>query len=281
MSAVPFDDRYTEQNYLSSIQKDFTRRALTYNNGPNGKMHREMVAELLETHPPSYPLLDIACGTGLVAEHLAREGDGVTGLDLTEGMLEKARLLNPKGTFIQGRAEHLPFDDAAFQSVYCCSAMAYFTDIPGAVREAYRVLKRGGHFAYQAVSLDSYILGVVLEKSLWETVGETEGAKIFRLPHGPTNDEAANEKLMRDAGFENVKVVKYVRNDKVSVEQIDRFWGGVVKDNGILKRVTVMEAGLLEKVRQKWVDKMEVLRGADNFVNDRVTSWLVYGVKPR
>jgi len=41
--------------------------------------------------PPGRRMLDLACGTGTVALHFAKQGWQVTGIDLSEAMLEKAR----------------------------------------------------------------------------------------------------------------------------------------------------------------------------------------------
>lgn len=59
--------------------------------------------------------LDVACGTGFLTQHLRGE---VTGLDQSERMLAIARERVPNGTFIQGDALTLPFDDRAFDRLF-------------------------------------------------------------------------------------------------------------------------------------------------------------------
>jgi ubiquinone/menaquinone biosynthesis C-methylase UbiE len=66
-------------------------------------------------------LLDVACGTGVVAVTAARLGASVTGLDLTPELLavarDNARTAGVDVDFHEGDCERLPFDDATFDVV--------------------------------------------------------------------------------------------------------------------------------------------------------------------
>src|ERR1700732_3873733 len=66
-------------------------------------------------------VLDVACGTGVVAITAARLGARVTGLDLTPELLERAhensRAANVEIDWHEGDVEKLPFDDTAFDVV--------------------------------------------------------------------------------------------------------------------------------------------------------------------
>src|SRR4051812_26458533 len=66
-------------------------------------------------------VLDVACGTGVVAVTCARRGAKVTGLDLTPELLETARenaqLAGVEIDFREGDAEQLPFPDSTFDAV--------------------------------------------------------------------------------------------------------------------------------------------------------------------
>jgi ubiquinone/menaquinone biosynthesis C-methylase UbiE len=63
---------------------------------------------------PAKKTLDVACGTGFLTRHLRGE---ITGLDQSKGMLAIARERVPAGTFVQGDALALPFEDRAFERV--------------------------------------------------------------------------------------------------------------------------------------------------------------------
>ena len=95
---------------------------------------------------PGDRILDVAIGTGLVAR-AARDilggGDGVTGVDLSMGMLVEARK-NPPITLVQGVAERLPVADACMDFVTMGYALRHVTDFESTFREYLRVLKPGG-----------------------------------------------------------------------------------------------------------------------------------------
>ncbi|GEL16751.1 class I SAM-dependent methyltransferase [Pseudonocardia asaccharolytica] len=95
---------------------------------------------------PGQRILDVACGTGIVARLAAdRAGDGaVTGLDLNPAMLDVARRVRPGITWCQGDAVELPFPDGSFDAVLCQMALMFVPDPERAVAEMVRVAAPGG-----------------------------------------------------------------------------------------------------------------------------------------
>mgnify|MGYP001544983605 CR=1 FL=1 len=91
-------------------------------------------------------VLDVACGTGLVAVAAAKvlgTAENITCLDPSEGMLAVARTkLNAR--FVPGRAEALPFPDNSFDFLTMGYALRHVTDLDTTFREYRRVLKPGG-----------------------------------------------------------------------------------------------------------------------------------------
>src|SRR5680860_934476 len=76
-------------------------------------------------------LLDVACGTGIVARTAADlvAPDGtIVGVDLNEALLNVARRVRPGIDFRQGRADNLPFPDESFNTVLCQMALMFFPD---------------------------------------------------------------------------------------------------------------------------------------------------------
>lgn len=99
---------------------------------------------------PGDAVLDVACGTGVVAREAADRLAGrgrVVGLDLNEGMLAVARGLRPDIEWRQGDAAKLPFPDASFDAVLCQASLMFFPDRASAVREMERVVTTGGKVA--------------------------------------------------------------------------------------------------------------------------------------
>jgi ubiquinone/menaquinone biosynthesis C-methylase UbiE len=101
---------------------------------------------------PGQAVLDVACGTGVVARQAADRMGGrgkVVGLDLNQGMLAVARRLRPDIEWRQGDAAELPFDAGSFDVVLCQSALMFFPDRARALREMARVAADGGTVAVQ------------------------------------------------------------------------------------------------------------------------------------
>ncbi|MGH2374096.1 MAG: class I SAM-dependent methyltransferase [bacterium] len=101
---------------------------------------------------PGQSVLDVACGTGVVARAAADRMGGkgkVVGLDLNEGMLAVARRLRPDIEWRQGDAAQLPFPDGSFNAVLCQSALMFFPDPAQALREMARVVTANGTVAVQ------------------------------------------------------------------------------------------------------------------------------------
>jgi SAM-dependent methyltransferase len=97
-------------------------------------------------------VLDVACGTGVVAITAARQGAKVTGLDLTPPLLERARensrLANVEIEWHEGDAEELPFTDAMFDVVLSQFGHMFAPRPDVAIAEMLRVLKPGGTLAF-------------------------------------------------------------------------------------------------------------------------------------
>lgn len=101
---------------------------------------------------PGHAVLDVACGTGVVARETADRlgGNGtVVGVDLNDAMLTVARRLRPDIEWRQGDVSKLPFDDVSFDAVLCQASLMFFPDRAQALREMARVTVDGGIVAVQ------------------------------------------------------------------------------------------------------------------------------------
>ena len=154
---------------------------------------------------PGERVLDVACGTGVVAR-LARErqhGDGqVVGVDVSPQMLAVARANAPQIDWREGSAEALPLDAAErFDLVLCQQGLQFFPDRPAAAREWKRALRRGGRLA------------VAVWRSLEQTPFFRDLYRVAERRLGPFvdrrhafGDPAALERLLVEAGLEDVRV---------------------------------------------------------------------------
>lgn len=97
-------------------------------------------------------VLDVACGTGVVAVTAARIGAQVTALDLTPELLERARenarIAEVSIEYHEGDAEKLPFPNASFDAVLSQFGHIFAPRAELALSEMLRVLKPGGTIAF-------------------------------------------------------------------------------------------------------------------------------------
>ena len=114
---------------------------------------------------PRATVLDVATGTGAVArELLAQKRCTVVGLDQSPEMLAEARRRLPVSvTLIEGRAEELPFPDAAFDALTFTYLLRYVDDPAPVLRELARVVRPGGTIAG---------LEFALPRGLWRPLWE-------------------------------------------------------------------------------------------------------------
>jgi demethylmenaquinone methyltransferase/2-methoxy-6-polyprenyl-1,4-benzoquinol methylase len=121
--------------------------------GQDPRWRRAMVAAVCAG--PADRVLDVATGTGLVAERLVRRyGCSVVGLDQSEEMLARARaklatrpVVAGRIELVRGEAERLPFGDGEFDALTFTYLLRYVDDVGSTLRELARVVRPGGRMA--------------------------------------------------------------------------------------------------------------------------------------
>ncbi|HEY8593251.1 MAG TPA: class I SAM-dependent methyltransferase [Sphingomicrobium sp.] len=138
---------------VGQVFSSVARRYDVMNDLMSGGMHRLWKDRFVNRVKPraGEQILDMAGGTGDVAFRMARRGAEVTVSDINADMLEvgkqRGRQRGLSGVHWQvENAESLTFDDAAFDAYTIVFGIRNVTDIPAALKEAHRVLKRGGRF---------------------------------------------------------------------------------------------------------------------------------------
>ena len=94
-------------------------------------------------------VLDLGCGGGFLANHLAAHGHEVTGLDTIAANLAVARARDATGRvrYVQGDALALPFADEEFDRVVAAEVLEHIPADTAAIDELVRVLRPGGTIA--------------------------------------------------------------------------------------------------------------------------------------
>lgn len=99
---------------------------------------------------PGSLLLDLACGAGLLAPHVAAKGHRHVGLDLSATALPQARAHGVVP--VRGDVQRLPFADAVADVVVAGEVLEHVTDLPATVAEACRVLRPGGTLVVDTIA---------------------------------------------------------------------------------------------------------------------------------
>jgi SAM-dependent methyltransferase len=132
------------------------RQARMWGNGPYQRItetvtdiHQIVVERLAPQVSDRW--LDLACGTGAVAERACAAGSRVTGLDLAPVLIEtareRARNLGLEIDYVVGDVERLEFADASFDKVSSTCGIMFAPDHEASARELGRVTRPGGQIA--------------------------------------------------------------------------------------------------------------------------------------
>jgi ubiquinone/menaquinone biosynthesis C-methylase UbiE len=123
-------------------------------------------------------LLDVGCGTGLSSEIFRC---GITGIDSSKDMLDEAKNSLRKAAFVQGKAEHLPFKNEAFDIIICISAFHNFKGLRKALEEMKRVGKGKGAITIMRKAKKAKELRTLVEKvfNIEKVVDEDKDIILF------------------------------------------------------------------------------------------------------
>lgn len=191
MAAIPFSEQKKAENL-----RLFRRWSRSYDWAPFQfwmKRFQRPVLEQLKSEPPELKILDVSCGTGELLLTLWKQGKrNLSGIDLSENMLEKARKKLPAEINLrQGEAERLPFAQDSFAYVISTEAFHHYPQQKKALEEMRRVTKKGGKVAV----VDINFFGNFLHR-LFERI-EPGCVRV--------NSVAEMRKLFEEVGFKNIR----------------------------------------------------------------------------
>jgi SAM-dependent methyltransferase len=173
--------------------------------------NRDRFLELLPAPPAR--VLDLGCGEGRLSRDLKALGYDVVGVDRSPTLVAAAREADPSLEVHQADACALPFAAGTFDLVIAFMSLQDLDDLPGAVREAARVLADGGRLCFSIVHpLNSagefesreddaafVIRGTYLDETYYSDSVERDGYEMeFASLHRPLE---AYVRALADAGF--------------------------------------------------------------------------------
>ena len=196
------------QNASESIRESYDRLAAEYARRIfNELQHKPLDRELLNRFAVEVvghgEVCDMGCGPGHVARYLHDAGTTIFGLDLSPGMLEQARGLNPDISFQEGDMMALDLKDTTLAGITAFYAIVNIPKqfLPFVFREMERVLKPGGVLLIafhtgnkilhedelwgQPISMDFFLFQTLAVRQLIETAGLAIEEIIEREPYAP------------------------------------------------------------------------------------------------
>lgn len=161
----------------------------------NGAIYQTALQQLDERHQK---VLDVGCGTGLMSAKLAASGRRVCGVDISAGMIDRARRRSDGAVeFIQGDAERLPSETGAYDAVVNLISFHHYPNPSHAVAEFRRVLRPGGRLILVAFDRNSRYIKLAQKMNCWTKA-------IAGRSWQKTSAEIVA--LVSDAGFSQIEV---------------------------------------------------------------------------
>jgi arsenite methyltransferase len=148
---------------------------------------------------PGEKVLDIGSGPGFLADEMAEEvgpEGAVHGVDPSESMLAIARRRETSVEYAIGDAVALPYEDETFDAIVSTQVYEYVPDMPAALAEARRVLRRGGRLLILDTDWDAVV---------WHSSDRDRMMRVLEKWNDHLADPYLPRRLpalLRDAGFE-------------------------------------------------------------------------------
>ncbi|MBN2402896.1 MAG: class I SAM-dependent methyltransferase [Spirochaetes bacterium] len=155
---------------LHKIEKEYDAIAKEYaekfcDEHENKPMDREILLRFSQEIGNRRPVWDFGCGPGQTSKYLQNLGVQISGLDLSEKILEQARAKHPGIIFRKGNILELDFQDNSIAGIVAFYAIVHFAEeqVREAFREIFRVLQPGGIFLFtyhiggQTIHIDEFL----------------------------------------------------------------------------------------------------------------------------
>lgn len=156
-------------------------------------VYRTILEETGYIIPRPAALLDIGCGNGAFTRVLAAALPR-TAIYATDAVVSEGYTPRPEITFVKGKAEWLPFHEGMFDVVVVALSFHHWADKDKGIKEAYRVLKKGGHLLMGEPLLEGW-----LSNRFW-------GWLMQALDGGPFSDFKSVNRYFAEAGFKSVNI---------------------------------------------------------------------------
>lgn len=149
---MPSAERKLQADGSKASRFDFDRVADSYDSwyadrqgAIYDRLEKKLIANFLPAKTQGKRLLEIGCGTGHWSRFFSQFDFEVTGLDISERMLNKARQKNiPNVSFHIGDGHLLPFKDSTFDLTAAITTLEFVRDAEVVIREMIRCTRKPG-----------------------------------------------------------------------------------------------------------------------------------------
>jgi ubiquinone/menaquinone biosynthesis C-methylase UbiE len=175
-------------NIFKTIEESYDKMGETYHSFRNNEKFYSELEKFTELLPNSGHILDAGSGVGLpVSQYLVKKGFNVTGIDISNKMVELAKQNVPEATFFQKNIITLDFPDNSFDGIICVYTLWHIPRINHSliISNFHRMLKNNGI--------------LVINTGIYESEGMSEffGEPMLCSSNSPINTLA----FVKEAGF--------------------------------------------------------------------------------
>lgn len=214
-----------------------------YNKSPhflpeNREKVRNILLRLTGACPERNKVIDFGCGTGFMIHLMHDLFNEVHGVDITQDMMKQVDLSSGNVTLHESLAERTPFDSETFDFATAYSFMDHLLDYDIFLREAYRVLKKGGYFYSDLNPNRDFILAIADAEKLAgnslqitsivdrEIRGALHNGKHYQETYGMNSEllEKAEPIKTHDKGFSAAEVLATARSIGFSDCRVEFEW---------------------------------------------------------
>jgi ubiquinone/menaquinone biosynthesis C-methylase UbiE len=223
-------------------------------------------------------ILEIACGTGRVTNHLVRsvKHDTIAATDLNPDMIDVARekVKGKSIRWIQADAMALPFTDSSFDLAILQFGLMFFPDKQKGLNEMYRVLKPGGQMIFTTWDRPEAVPAIYNGRKIIESFLGNNLPVFYDIPYS-MHDEAELRSLTKRAGFKDIKIT-LVKKEGMSSSAAD-LATGIVEGNPIFLTITEKDPQLINIIEGQIAKELTAKFGEN--VKSPLQAWMVEGVK--
>ncbi len=203
-------------------------------------------------------VLELACGTGRVTNHLAEflpSKASLTATDINPGMISVAqkRITSPNIKWETADISNLPYDDNSFDLIVCQFGIMFVPEKVNALKEIYRVLQPGGKLIFNT-------WGPISNNKAWQLSNLVVNSFLGKEPttifeEGPfcMSDEKIVLDQLEQAGFRDKKAISVTKNSEIQSAEIAAkgFIIGLPTLNLINARIPHLLFDIIEKLEEK------------------------------